>query len=190
MGRIDHLELFNFKSYGGHQVIGPFKDFTAVVGPNGAGKSNLMDAISFVFGLNARNLRGAQLRDLIHRKPRKGEGDSSHRSDDAHSEESEDEDDASLAGSDRSDTAHNRQSGRAWVELVYEADQDEVPTLVSRQDGFVRFRRSISASGASSYRVNGRETSRDAYVGHLASIGVLVHARNFLVFQVRRSVFH
>ena len=36
-GRIDRIELYNFKSYGGRQVIGPFGDFTAVIGPNGAG---------------------------------------------------------------------------------------------------------------------------------------------------------
>eukprot|EP00966_Prymnesium_polylepis_P270734 6254528-Prymnesium_polylepis.1 len=36
-GRIDRLEIHNFKSYGGTQIIGPFGDFTAVIGPNGAG---------------------------------------------------------------------------------------------------------------------------------------------------------
>lgn len=47
MGRLIRIEAENFKSYAGAQVIGPFKDFTAVIGPNGAGKSNLMDAIRF-----------------------------------------------------------------------------------------------------------------------------------------------
>lgn len=55
------------QSYGGKRVIGPFKPFTAVIGPNGAGKSNLMDGISFVVGLNSRDLRGKQLKDLIYR---------------------------------------------------------------------------------------------------------------------------
>lgn len=32
------LELENFKSYKGHQVIGPFVDFSCIIGPNGAGK--------------------------------------------------------------------------------------------------------------------------------------------------------
>jgi structural maintenance of chromosome 1 len=36
------------------QVIGPFRDFTAIIGPNGSGKSNLMDAISFVLGVQSR----------------------------------------------------------------------------------------------------------------------------------------
>lgn len=37
MGFLVRLELENFKSYKGHQVIGPLKPFTAVIGPNGAG---------------------------------------------------------------------------------------------------------------------------------------------------------
>ena len=65
-GRIDRLEVSNFKSYRGTQAIGPFKDFTAVVGPNGSGKSNLMDAISFVLGVRTNQLRGNQLRELLY----------------------------------------------------------------------------------------------------------------------------
>ncbi len=38
MGYIERLEVTNFKSYRGKQVLGPFKDFTAIVGPNGAGE--------------------------------------------------------------------------------------------------------------------------------------------------------
>jgi predicted ATPase len=38
MGRIDRIEVENFKSYAGHQVIGPFRGFTAVIGPNGSGR--------------------------------------------------------------------------------------------------------------------------------------------------------
>ena len=40
MGHIVRLEVENFKSYGGKQVVGPFKRFTAVIGPNGAGMEN------------------------------------------------------------------------------------------------------------------------------------------------------
>mmetsp|Transcript_13773 Transcript_13773/g.37285 ORF Transcript_13773/g.37285 Transcript_13773/m.37285 type:complete len:1277 (-) Transcript_13773:524-4354(-) len=64
-GRIDRIEIDNFKSYAGKQTIGPFLDFTAIIGPNGAGKSNLMDAISFVVGLQSKDLRGKQLKDLV-----------------------------------------------------------------------------------------------------------------------------
>lgn len=64
---LDHLVVFNFKSYRGRHVIGPFKRLTGVIGPNGAGKSNLMDAMSFVLGLQARHMRGSSLIDLIYR---------------------------------------------------------------------------------------------------------------------------
>jgi energy-coupling factor transporter ATP-binding protein EcfA2 len=64
-GRIDRLEVENFKSYRGAQLIGPFKAFTAIVGPNGSGKSNLMDAISFVLGVRTAQLRGS-LRELLY----------------------------------------------------------------------------------------------------------------------------
>ena len=69
---VTYLELENFKSYAGMQRIGPFHDFTCVIGPNGSGKSNLMDAISFVLGVQSRDLRSSQMRDLIFRPP--GEG--------------------------------------------------------------------------------------------------------------------
>ena len=39
MGILDRLEIENYKSYKGYQVIGPFRCFTAIIGPNGAGKS-------------------------------------------------------------------------------------------------------------------------------------------------------
>lgn len=68
MGKLEYLELENFKSYGGRQVIGPFADFTCVIGPNGAGKSNLMDAVCFVLGLNAKHLRGTNLKDLLYKR--------------------------------------------------------------------------------------------------------------------------
>ena len=89
MGRLRRLELDNFKSYAGNdntttinttitntttniilglQVVGPFDDFTCIIGPNGAGKSNMMDAISFVLGVQSRHLRSSSLKDLIFRK--------------------------------------------------------------------------------------------------------------------------
>ena len=67
MGKLDRLELVNFKSYKGKQLIGPFDDFTAIIGPNGSGKSNLMDAISFVLGINSTKLRSSNLKDLVHK---------------------------------------------------------------------------------------------------------------------------
>lgn len=76
---LDRLHIHNFKSYDGTHTIGPFKTFTAVIGPNGAGKSNLMDAISFVLGVRSNQLRGSQLRDLIHRKEKEKTADQKRR---------------------------------------------------------------------------------------------------------------
>lgn len=75
MGRLDRLELENFKSYAGHLVIGPFADFTSIIGPNGAGKSNLMDAISFVLGIQSAQLRSSNLGELIYRAGSSADGD-------------------------------------------------------------------------------------------------------------------
>ncbi|VDM37316.1 unnamed protein product [Toxocara canis] len=66
MGRLLTLELEDFKSYKGKHIIGPFAEFTAIIGSNGSGKSNLVDALSFVLGEKAINLRVKKLADLIH----------------------------------------------------------------------------------------------------------------------------
>ncbi|KAJ1397834.1 RecF/RecN/SMC, N-terminal [Sesbania bispinosa] len=139
-GKIHRLEMENFKSYKGFQVIGPFYDFTAIIGPNGAGKSNLMDAISFVLGVRTGQLRGAQLKDLIY------------------------------AFDDREKEQKGR---RASVRLVYQlANNSEI-----------QFTRTITAAGASEYRIDGNVVTWDVYNARLKSLGILVKARNFLVFQ-------
>jgi structural maintenance of chromosome 4 len=59
---IHKMVLENFKSYAGAQEIGPFeKCFSAVVGPNGSGKSNVIDAMLFVFGKRAKQMRQAKV---------------------------------------------------------------------------------------------------------------------------------
>ena len=64
---IKELELENFKSYAGVQKVGPFhKSFSSVVGPNGSGKSNVIDAMLFVFGKRAKQLRLNKVSELIH----------------------------------------------------------------------------------------------------------------------------
>lgn len=65
-GYLRYIEVENFKSYKGRQVIGSLHAFTAVIGPNGSGKSNFMDAISFVLGEKTQNLRVKKLSELIH----------------------------------------------------------------------------------------------------------------------------
>lgn len=56
----------NFKSYAGVQEVGPFQQrFSAVVGPNGSGKSNVIDAMLFVFGKRAKQMRQAKVRAAV-----------------------------------------------------------------------------------------------------------------------------
>ena len=63
--KINKITLENFKSFEGRHEIGFFKNFTVVLGPNGSGKSNIIDALSFAFGLNTNYLRIKNLKDLI-----------------------------------------------------------------------------------------------------------------------------
>lgn len=145
MGRLDRLELSNFKSYGGNVVVGPLMGFTAIIGTNGSGKSNLMDAISFVLGVRTSQLRGNQLRDLVYRNLEDSTDDPSRR--------------------------------KAYVKLVYKHGNENDPSSE------IEFMRSVTLSGASEYRVRGTVVNLEKYNEELAGIGVLVKARNFLVFQ-------
>ncbi|KAL6551563.1 Structural maintenance of chromosomes protein 4 [Orobanche gracilis] len=64
---IKEMVMKNFKSYAGEQRVGPFhKSFSAVVGPNGSGKSNVIDAMLFVFGKRAKQMRLNKVSELIH----------------------------------------------------------------------------------------------------------------------------
>ena len=146
MGRLKHLELENFKSYSGIQIVGPFDDFTCIIGPNGSGKSNMMDAISFVLGVQSRHLRSSQLKELIFRKD-----------------------------------ANSPPGRRASVKLVYETSEGEVAGYKNGQS--VHFCRTISSTGVSTYKLDDKEVTFEKYENLLQSIGVLVKARNFLVFQ-------
>lgn len=68
---ISKMELENFKSYAGVQPIGPFhKSFSSIVGPNGSGKSNVIDALLFVFGKKANQMRLKRVSELIHKSSR------------------------------------------------------------------------------------------------------------------------
>lgn len=135
---VTYLELENFKSYGGIQRIGPFASFSCIIGPNGSGKSNCMDALSFVLGVQSRDLRSTQMKDLIFRPP-------------------------------------NSKSKKlnASAALYYE---DENGTTT-------KFQRVITSRGTGDYRINDQSVSHKEYEEQLGEIGVLVKARNFLVFQ-------
>ncbi|XP_062191550.1 structural maintenance of chromosomes protein 1 [Phragmites australis] len=61
---------------------------------------------------------------------------------------------------------------RASVRLVYQMGADEL-----------HFTRTITGAGGSEYRIDGRQVNWDDYNAKLRSLGILVKARNFLVFQ-------
>lgn len=63
---LKHIELENFKSFGGKLAIPLMEGYTAVTGPNGSGKSNISDAILFVLGpRSSKAIRAGKLSDLI-----------------------------------------------------------------------------------------------------------------------------
>eukprot|EP00429_Kryptoperidinium_foliaceum_P067731 CAMPEP_0176050074 /NCGR_PEP_ID=MMETSP0120_2-20121206/24886_1 /TAXON_ID=160619 /ORGANISM="Kryptoperidinium foliaceum, Strain CCMP 1326" /LENGTH=1306 /DNA_ID=CAMNT_0017383505 /DNA_START=96 /DNA_END=4016 /DNA_ORIENTATION=+ len=136
---VTYLELENFKSYAGVQKIGPFQSFSCIIGPNGSGKSNCMDALSFVLGVQSRDLRSSQMKDLIFRPPNKRH--------------------AKLTAS---------------AALFYEDETTGETT---------KFQRLINSRGQGEYRINDSSVTYKEYEEHLGKIGVLVKARNFLVFQ-------
>lgn len=72
------------------------------------------------------------------------------------------------------DDREKEQKGRrAFVKLVYQmANGNEL-----------QFTRTITGAGGSEYRLDGRVVTWDEYNERLKSIGILVKARNFLVFQ-------
>ncbi|KAJ1023907.1 hypothetical protein NDA13_004741 [Ustilago tritici] len=158
---LKRLEIENFKSYRGHQVVGPFNAFTAVIGPNGSGKSNLMDAISFVLGVRSAQLRSSQLKDLIFRGRKM-----------ARSGQDPEDEDAPGSDEDEDDQGEGTAT-KASVTAIYEDGK-----------GYEhRFQRSIAISGSSEYRYNGRTIQYAQYNTKLEQFNILVKAKNFLVFQ-------
>nr|WJN25071.1 condensin complex subunit [Tranzscheliella williamsii] len=156
------LEIENFKSYRGQQVVGPFHAFTAVIGPNGSGKSNLMDAISFVLGVRSAQLRSSQLKDLIFRgrkMRRAGQNDPEQRP----TSDTDTDDDDEGEGTAK----------KASVSAIYEDSKGHEH----------RFQRTITATGSSEYRYNARVIQHSQYNAKLEQFNILVKAKNFLVFQ-------
>lgn len=71
----------------------------------------------------------------------------------------------------------NSSNRKAFVEVVYIDDEDEDDNTE------IHFRRTITASGGSGYYLDGKKATWEQYNAKLMDIGVLVRARNFLVFQ-------
>lgn len=176
MGKLIRIEVENFKSYKGQQIIGPFHEFTSVIGPNGSGKelllshstfhkktkfnhsllhlfllgkSNLMDAISFVLGIHSSHLRSQNLKDMIYRSE-------------------------ALRNDGNEGVPSSRTSPRkAHVTAVYQTDEGRE----------IKFKRSINQNGQSEYRINNSIVQYTEYNTALEKENILVKAKNFLVFQ-------
>jgi structural maintenance of chromosome 1 len=83
-----------------------------------------------------------------------------------------------------SDSPEQLAARGARVTLVYKfAEGEPAPSMATVATGTVRFSRLISAKGTGSYRIDDQDVSFDTYQGQLKQIGILVKARNFLVFQ-------
>ncbi|KAJ3126687.1 Structural maintenance of chromosomes protein 1 [Nowakowskiella sp. JEL0407] len=130
--RLHSLEIINFKSYYGEHLIGPFFGFNCVIGSNGSGKSNLMDAVSFVLGVQGDSMRSAKLKELIN----------------------------SNAGDD----------AECSVTAVFTGVE-------------LRLKRTVNASGSSSYYIDDKRVTWTNYNKLLQKHNIIVKARNFLVFQ-------
>ena len=176
IGHLSRIELENFKSYKGKQIIGPFKKFTSIVGPNGSGKSNLMDAISFVLGVQSAQLRGSTLRDLVYAYDVQDSKEKRNASvslvyvlnTNDEEEEEEEEDESEERDGDKENSTKKKRQKRGEEE----GEKNEV-----------RFSRTISNSGASDYKIDNKTVTFEEYAEKLKQFGILVKARNFLVFQ-------
>ena len=175
IGHLSRIELENFKSYKGKQIIGPFKKFTSIIGPNGSGKSNLMDAISFVLGVQSAQLRGSTLRDLVYaydvqdsKEKRNASVSLVYVLNTNDEEEEEEEDESEERDGDKENSKKKKRQKRGEEE----GEKNEV-----------RFSRTISNSGASDYKIDNKTVTFEEYAEKLKQFGILVKARNFLVFQ-------
>ncbi|TPX51585.1 hypothetical protein SeMB42_g00124 [Synchytrium endobioticum] len=203
-GRLVQIELKDFKSYRGHQVIGPFYNFMAIVGPNGSGKSNLMDAISFVLGVKSNQLRSAQLKELIYKGTRLANepGDGNH---DDHADQASahtkgkkpkkpptkararkrrrDQDDHSDDDDDEAEE-EEEDDDDADKENANNPSRAWVTAVIRTSKGReIRFTRTVTAAGSSEYKINKKTVTFSKYNDALKDENILVKARNFLVFQ-------
>ena len=169
IGHLSRIELENFKSYKGKQIIGPFKKFTSIIGPNGSGKSNLMDAISFVLGVQSAQLRGSTLRDLVYAYDVQDSKEKRNASvslvyvlntnDEEEEEEEEDE------SEERHEDKENSKKTKRQKRGEEEGEKNEV-----------RFSRTISNSGASDYKIDNKTVTFEEYAEKLKQFGILVKA--------------
>ena len=132
-----------------------------------------MDAISFVLGVQSRDLRSSQMRDLIFRPPGAARDENlSARASLVYVEPSKKNDNEEEGGgTDGEDNSPAKNAKKSRLARRLPAGKTTI------------FSRVISTSGAGGYQVNGKPVTFKQYESRLSSIGVLLKARNFLVFQ-------
>ena len=168
------LTRADFKSYRGrHTLLFTDSYFTSIIGPNGSGKSNSMDAISFVLGVRSSQLRSDKLQDMVYRgriiREARINADGTATEGDANGESNGD----TQENGDTQSSTQTENPQTAWVKAVYEDDAEQEH----------EWQRTITASGASEYRINRRQVTAKEYNEALEEHSILVKARNFLVFQ-------
>ena len=63
--KLEKIKLVGFKSFPDQVTIDIISNMTAIVGPNGCGKSNVVDAVNWALGHDAREVRAAYADDVI-----------------------------------------------------------------------------------------------------------------------------
>ena len=148
------IELYNFKSYHGRHIIGPFTTLTAIIGPNGSGKSNLMDAISFALciHLGSRKLRTNKIADLINQNSSEY-----------------------FSVDDRSSSFSIDPHWKAYVKLYFRDRNNS--SIASIQ-------RIILEDGSSRFMINDEQlANKEPYIKYLTKLGLNAKKKIFLFFQ-------
>eukprot|EP00915_Cephaloidophora_sp_WS-2016_P006877 GHVH01009274.1.p1 GENE.GHVH01009274.1~~GHVH01009274.1.p1 ORF type:complete len:1045 (+),score=248.04 GHVH01009274.1:63-3137(+) len=153
---IQKLQLHNFKSYWGDREVGLFHPrFTCIVGPNGSGKSNIVDAMLFVFGRKAQQLRMKKVVDLIHKSA-------------AHP-------DCNVC---RVEVVF------CYVEYRADTSAPlEVSEYRPVNDSFFTVGREAKADGSSRFTLDGKTVKRDEMIALLMSHGIDLEHNRFLILQ-------
>ncbi|EDO08586.1 RecF/RecN/SMC (structural maintenance of chromosome) N terminal domain family protein [Babesia bovis T2Bo] len=154
---INKVVLRNFKSYGGTTVIGPFhKRFTSIVGPNGSGKSNVIDAMLFVFGFRAKQMRFDKLSDLIHNSQ------------------------AYLTLS-KGKPLQSMEVAVHFCEIIdSDPDVDEYDIVPGSE---LVISREVQRDNTSKYRINGKNATQKDVSNSLKSFGMDLYNNRFLILQ-------
>ena len=149
--KLHKLILENFKSFQGRNEIGFFQDFSVVLGPNGSGKSNIIDALSFVFGLNAQQMRTRNLKELIY--------------------------------TPHSSTSKNK-AQNCSVEIIFKKNlKNQSQKLNTQALDEINFRRTVNASGSSSFYFNDKKITQEDYIQKLMDYSIPVNSMYFILGQ-------